>query len=77
MSTEIKVKEIVAEVLDVEIEEVSEDAYLTDDLGADPYDLETIAAMLNDEFDIEIGEDDIDAWETVADVIALVQEKMD
>ena len=77
MSTELKVKEIIAEVLDVEIEEVTDDAYLTDDLGADPYDLETIATMVNDEFDIEVAEDDIDAWETVSDVIALVQDKME
>jgi acyl carrier protein len=77
MSTELKVREIISEVLDVEVEDVTYDTYLSDDLGADPYDLETILASLNDEFDTEISEDEIDSWETVSDVIAAVVEAME
>ena len=77
MSLEIKVKEIIADVLDVDIEDLTDDTYLSDDLGADPYDLESILASVNDEFDTDISEDDIDGWETVSDVIAAVAEAME
>lgn len=77
MSIELKIKEIIAELLDVEIEDAAADAYLADDLGSDPYDLESLAVTLNEEFDIRLSEDDIDSWETVSDIIAAVQDKME
>ena len=77
MSIERKVKEHIAVILDVDIEDLTDDAYLTDDLGADPYDMESIMATLNEEFEIDLTDDDIDNWDTISDIIANVQEKME
>ena len=77
MSVEQKVREIIADTLSEDIEEVTDDACLTDDLGADPYDLEELASQMAEEFSIEVSEDDIESWETVSDIISMVQEKME
>jgi len=77
MSPEEKVRDVIAEQLEADIEEVTNDAFLTDDLRADPYDLEAIADQLSDEFEIEIAEEDIESWERVEDVVNMVLEKLE
>ena len=41
------------------------------------YDFEDLAGVLMEEFAVEISEDDIESWETVSDVIAMVIEKLE
>ena len=77
MSVEYKIREIIADSLSQDLEEVTDDSFLSDDLDADPYDLEELASLLTEEFSIEITEDDIESWETVSDVIAMVTEKLE
>jgi len=70
-SIEEKVKQIVAEQLCVELSEVVPNATL-DDLGADSLDKVELTMALEEAFDIEIGDADVDKIRTVQDVIDAV-----
>lgn len=77
MSVEDKVKDLIAAALDIHIDDVTDDAFLADNLGADPYDMEGLANILNDEFDIEIDEEEVEQWSTVSDVIMTILDKLE
>jgi acyl carrier protein len=70
-SIEEKVKQIVAEQLSVELSEVVTNATL-DELGADSLDKVELTMALEEAFDIEIGDADVDKIRTVQDVIDAV-----
>jgi acyl carrier protein len=67
-STEEKVKQIVAEQLSVELSEVVPNVTL-DDLGADSLDKVELTMALEEAFDVEIGDADVEKIRTVQDVI--------
>lgn len=68
MSVEDKVKKIIAEKLSVDIEEIVPEASFVDDLGADSLDLVELIMSMEEEFDIEISDDDAEKLATVQDV---------
>ena len=53
-----KLKEIIAEVLNVDVNEITKDTTFVDDLGADSLDVFQIIMGLEEEFDIEIANED-------------------
>jgi acyl carrier protein len=67
-SLEQKVRGIVAEQLGVDLSEVRPDASILDDLGADSLDVVEMVMSLEEAFDIEVPDDDVEALRTVADV---------
>ncbi|HEY8344591.1 MAG TPA: acyl carrier protein [Bacillota bacterium] len=69
-----KVKEIVVEQLGVEEEEVSENSSFVDDLGADSLDLVELIMALEEEFDMEIPDEDAEKISTVGDAIKYIKE---
>jgi acyl carrier protein len=69
MSIEDKVKKIVAEKLSVDASEVVPDATFVDDLGADSLDLVELIMSMEEEFDIEISDEDAEKLVTVKDAI--------
>ena len=69
MSVEDKVKKIIAEKLSVDLEEVVPDASFVDDLGADSLDLVELIMSMEEEFDIDISDDDAEKLVTVKDAI--------
>ena len=69
MSIEDKVKKIIAEKLSVDLEEVVLDASFVDDLGADSLDLVELIMTMEEEFDIDISDEDAEKLETVKDAI--------
>lgn len=71
-----KVKDIIAEQLVVRPEEVIPEASLCRGLGADELDGVEIIIALEDEFDIDIPEEDAERLETVQQVVAYVQSKI-
>jgi acyl carrier protein len=77
MSVEGKVKGVLAQEIDVEVEELRQDAFLADAFGIDPYDLDQLASALSEEFEIEFDEDEVELWSTVGDVIQSVLEKVE
>ena len=69
MSVEDKVKKIIAEKLSVDLEEVVPDASFVDDLGADSLDLVELIMSMEEEFDIDISDEDAEKLVTVQDAI--------
>jgi acyl carrier protein len=68
-----KVKEIVAEQLGVDADEVTDEASFIDDLGADSLDTVELVMALEEEFGIEIPDEDAENISTVKDAIAYIE----
>lgn len=75
-SIETRVQSIIVEVLCVDATEVTPEATLREDLGADSMDLAELGMHLEEAFDFEMDDADGDALKTVKDVVELVEEKM-
>lgn len=67
-----KIREVVAEKLDVDKDEVTESAHFVDDLGADSLDVVELIMGLEDEFDLEISDEKAEELETVGDAVAYI-----
>lgn len=62
-----KLKQIIAEVLNVDADEITMDTTFVDDLGADSLDIFQIIMGIEEEFDIEIQNEEAEQIVTVAD----------
>ena len=72
MSVEDQVKKIIAEKLSVDMDEVVPDASFVDDLGADSLDLVELIMSMEEEFDMDISDEDAEQIVTVKDAIAYI-----
>lgn len=68
-----KLKSIISDVLDVNIDEIFMDTTFVDDLGADSLDVFQIITGIEDEFDIEISNQDAETIVTVGDAVAQIK----
>lgn len=75
MAVEEKIKSIIAEQLGVKIEEVTPQASFIDDLGADSLDTVELIMALEEEFGVEIPDEDAEKMTTVGDAIKYIDEK--
>jgi len=75
MSVEDKVKKIIAEKLSVDLDEVVPGASFVDDLGADSLDLVELIMSMEEEFDIDIPDDDAEKILTVQDAIEYTRQR--
>ena len=75
MALEERVKEIIAEQLGVSKEEVAPEASFIDDLGADSLDIVELVMAMEEEFDIEIPDEDAEKIQTIGDAISYVRER--
>ena len=73
--TASRVKEIIANELGVEMEKVTEDASFVDDLGADSLDTVELVMAFEEEFEIEIPDEDAEQMQTVGDAIKYLANK--
>ena len=73
MAVEDKVKEIIVEQLGVEANEVTPEASFSDDLGADSLDTVELVMALEEEFDVEIPDEDAEKIKTVGQAIEYVK----
>jgi acyl carrier protein len=74
---EKKIKSIVLDRLDnLSIDEINPMAKLTEDLGADSLTIVEIIMELEDTFDIEISDNDIDEKSTIDDIIKYIEAKV-
>ncbi|HEY3490879.1 MAG TPA: acyl carrier protein [Candidatus Deferrimicrobiaceae bacterium] len=73
MSIEKKVKEIVAEQLERDINEVTTEASFVDDLGADSLDIVELVMKMEEEFSIEIPDEEAEKIKTVQNVVDYIQ----
>ncbi|MFN2420106.1 MAG: acyl carrier protein [Gemmatimonadota bacterium] len=75
MSVEERVKEIIVENLGVDSEKVSPDASFVEDLGADSLDTVELVMAFEEEFDIEIPDEDAEKLTTVGEATAYLKSK--
>lgn len=68
-----KVLEVIADQFGLDIDELNEDLSFKEDLEADSIQLMELIMTLEDEFDTEIDEEDIESIETVGDVIEYIE----
>lgn len=68
-----KLKQIIAEVLNVDVEEITMETTFVDDLGADSLDVFQIIMGIEEEFDIEIQNEDAEKIATVADAVEQIK----
>ena len=75
MSVEAKVKEIIAQQLDVKIEEIKPESSFIEDLGADSLDTAELVMAFEEAFDIEIPDDDAEKIQRVQDATSYINGK--
>jgi acyl carrier protein len=75
MSTFDRVKKVVVEQLEVAEDEVTPQASFVDDLGADSLDVVELVMGLEEEFDVEIPDEDAEKITTVQEAVNYIDEK--
>ena len=73
MAVADKVKEIIIEQLSVEADQVTEGASFTDDLGADSLDIVELVMAFEEEFDIEIPDEDAEKIGRVNEAVSYIE----
>ena len=76
MAVEERVKKIIAEQLGVEEDDVVPEAKFVEDLGADSLDTVELVMALEEEFEIEIPDEDAEKIQTVSAAIDFIKEKV-
>jgi acyl carrier protein len=71
-----RVKQIIVERLDVEADEVTLEAAIKEDLGADSLDVVDLIMELEDEFSLTIEEEDAEKINTVGDIVNYISAKV-
>ncbi|MCL2489015.1 MAG: acyl carrier protein [Oscillospiraceae bacterium] len=71
-----KVKAILSTQFDVEEETITPATSISDDLGADSLDVVDMLMSLEDEFDVEIPDEEIERIRTVADLVTYIEENL-
>lgn len=70
-----KVKVILSQQFDVEEDKITMDTSITDDLGADSLDVVDLIMSLEDEFEIEISDEDVENIKTVGELVKYIELK--
>lgn len=72
-----KVKELIVDQLDVSEDQVKEEANFIDDLGADSLDIVELVMVFEEEFGIEIPDEDAETLKTVGDAVKYIDKNSD
>lgn len=76
MSVEDKVKRIIADRLEIEPGDISLEARFISDLGADSLDIVELLMSLEDEFDLEISDEEAEQIKTVKNAVDYINERL-
>ena len=71
-----KVREILCDQLEIDPDEVTLDTDLVKDLGTDSLDLVDVVMSLEDEFDKEIPDEDVENIKTVGDIVSYIENSL-
>lgn len=71
-----KVRTIVSNQFDVDEDTITLDTNIADDLGADSLDVVDMLMSLEDEFDVEIPDEEIENIHTVSEIVSYIEEHM-
>ena len=69
-----RVQKLISQELNIDIDKVTQDAHLFDDLNFDSLDSVQVVLELENEFDIEIEDDEIDNVRTVQNILDLIDD---
>ena len=69
-----KLKELVVDQLGVDDDEVTTEATIQEDLGADSLDLVDLVMSLEEEFDVEIPDEQVENIKTVSDIVKYIED---
>ena len=72
-----KLKDIIAEQLSVDADEVNMDSNIQDDLGADSLDVVDLITTIEDEFDLSIPDEAVEEIKTVGDIVNYIEKNSD
>lgn len=72
-----KLKELVVDQLGVDDDEVTTEATIQEDLGADSLDLVDLVMAVEEEFDVKIADEDLEGIKTVGDIVNYIAENKD
>jgi len=72
-----QVKAILVDQLDVDEDAITMDSSIIDDLGADSLDVVDMVMSLEEEFDTEIPDEEIEGMKTVGDIVKFIEAKND
>ena len=72
-----KLKDIIAEQLSVDADEVTMDSNIQDDLGADSLDVVDLITTIEDEFDLQIPDEAVEEIKTVGDIANYIEKNTD
>ena len=76
MAVEEKVKQIISEQLGVKPEEIKNESHFIEDLGADSLDTVELVMSLEEEFSVEIPDEDAEKMTTVGEAVKYIEEKV-
>lgn len=68
-----KIKAIIAEVLNIDADSITEDTTFVDDLGADSLDIFQIIMGIEEEYDIELDNESVGQIQTVGDAVEAIR----
>ncbi|HEX2937370.1 MAG TPA: acyl carrier protein [Ruminiclostridium sp.] len=71
-----KVRSILVGQLGIDEEKVKMDASIVDDLGADSLDVVDLIMSLEEEFDVEIPDEDVENMKSVGDIVKYIEAKL-
>jgi len=77
MELKQRISEIVMDQLGVSRDDIESESSFIDDLGADSLDIVELVMAMEEEFGIEISEDDSEKLQTFGDVVAYLREKLE
>ncbi len=70
-----QIKTILAEQFSMEEDDINMDTSFTEDIGADSLDLVELVMALEQEFDVEIDDDEVEKIKTVGDAVRYIKDK--
>ena len=68
-----KIRAIIAEVLNIDADSITEDSTFVDDLGADSLDIFQIIMGIEEEYDIELDNESVEQIQTVGDAVEAIR----
>ncbi|MCI5911464.1 MAG: acyl carrier protein [Oscillospiraceae bacterium] len=68
-----KLKDLIADQLDVDVDSITEDSNIQEDLGADSLDIVDLMMAIEEEFDVEIPDEKLEGIKTVGDIAKYIE----